>query len=445
MESFVDVWNSVKQWFLDQNIVSNVAFNLWICCLEPLKLKEGRAVFSVRSDFQKSIIEERYLPLIKDGFLNVLGFDVDVEIMSSTEGASNEEPSKNTTFKSSAAFGSGNEYDYTFETFIVGSSNKFAHAASLAVAANPSGAYNPLFIYGGSGLGKTHLLYAICNEIAVNHPDYNIIYVKGEEFTNKLIEAIRNESTQDFHEKYRLADVLAVDDIQFIGGKERTQEEFFHTFEALYQSGKQIILTSDRAPKEIKTLEDRLRTRFEMGLLADVQPPDLETRIAIIKRKAELIDINIPGEVAEFIANKLKSNIRQLEGTVKKLKAYRLLTNTSPSIALAQVAIKDILTDNQPIPLTVERIIGEVSRSFGVSVSDIRSQKREAKISKARQVAVFIVRGITQMSMSDIGKEFGDRDHSTIVYTLQQAERSINSNVSLKETVDDIIRNIKNN
>lgn len=443
MESFAEVWNSVKQWFLDQNVLSNVAFNLWICCLEPVKLKEGRATFSVRSDFQKSIIEERYLSLIKDGFVNVLGFDVDIDIITAAEDENNEMRTSS-SFKTSAVFGSGNEYEYTFDTFIVGSSNKFAHAASLAVASNPSGAYNPLFIYGGSGLGKTHLLYAICNEIAANHSDYNIIYVKGEEFTNKLIEAIRNESTQDFHEKYRQADVLAVDDIQFIGGKERTQEEFFHTFEALYQSGKQIILSSDRAPKEIKTLEDRLRTRFEMGLLADVQPPDLETRIAIIKRKAELIDINIPSEVAEFIANKLKSNIRQLEGTVKKLKAYKLLTNTSPSIALAQVAIKDILTDNQPVPLTVERIIGEVSRSFGVSVSDIRSQKREAKISKARQVAVYIVRNITQLSMADIGKEFGDRDHSTIVYTIQQAERSIKKNSALKETVDDIIRNIKN-
>ena len=234
-----------------------------------------------------------------------------------------------------------------------------------------------------------------------------------------------------------------MDDIQFIGGKESTQEEFFHTFNALYQDGKQIVLTSDRPPKEIKTLEDRLRTRFEWGLLADIQPPDFETRIAIIRRKAELLGLQIPDEVAEYIANRLKNNIRQLEGAVKKLNAYKQLAGSPPSILIAQNAIRDILNDNQPIPITVERIISEVSRTYGVSAGDIRSSKRSAQVSTARQISMYIVREITQMSMSTIGEEFGGRDHSTVVYAIQQVEKNMKQDSRFKETVDDIIKNIR--
>jgi len=288
-------------------------------------------------------------------------------------------------------------------------------------------------------------LYAICNEILKTSPQSNIIYVKGEDFTNELIEAIRSETTKEFHSKYRQAEVLLVDDIQFIGGKESTQEEFFHTFNSLYEAGKQIVLTSDRPPKEIKTLEDRLRTRFEWGLLADVQPPDFETRIAIIRRKAELLDINIPDDVAEYMANKLKTNIRQLEGAVKKLKAYKLLAGTPPSILIAQNAIRDILNDHQPVPVTIERIISEVARTYnGVSPQDIRSSKRSANISSARQVSIYIVREITQMSMSAIGEEFGGRDHSTIVYAIQQVEKNMDVDPRYKELIEDIIKNVRN-
>lgn len=335
------------------------------------------------------------------------------------------------------------DYDYTFNNFIVGSSNKFAHAAALAVATNPSNSYNPLFIYGASGLGKTHLLIAIKEEIKSRSGNSLVIYKRGEEFTNELISAISTESTNQFRESYRHCDVLLVDDIQFISGKERTQEEFFHTFNSLYQSGKQIVLTSDRPPKEIKTLEDRLRTRFEWGLLADIQPPDFETRMAIIRRKAELLNFEIPDEVAEYIANRLKNNIRQLEGAVKKLKAYRHLAGAAPSVLVAQNAIRDILNDNQPIPITVERIITEVSRTFGVNPADLRTAKRAAQISTARQVAIYIVREITQMSMSVIGMEFGGRDHSTIVYAIQQVERQMEKDPRYKETVEDIVKNIR--
>ena len=336
------------------------------------------------------------------------------------------------------------EYAYTFDTFIVGSSNKFAHAAAMAVATNLSSNYNPLFIHGPSGLGKTHLLMAICNEVNRNHPDLKILYVQGEEFTNELIDAIRNENTAGFHDKYRSADVLLVDDIQFIAGKESTQEEFFHTFNTLWQAGKQIVLTSDRPPREIRTLEERLRTRFEWGLMADISAPDFETRIAIIRRKAELLDFEIPDDVAQYIANRIKSNIRQLEGAVKKLKAYKLMIGASPSIALAQNAIKDILNDNQPVAITVERIIDEVSRTFGVSSADIRSNRRTAAISNARQVAIYIVREVTQMSMAAIGQEFGGRDHSTIVYANSQVEKQMASDRKYKETIEDIIKNIRN-
>ncbi len=418
MKSFEEVFDMVCD--ICREEVSAVAYNLWISCLEPVGLEGNEAVLYVMSNFQRGIIQEKYMHILKKAFLEVLGFEVNVRIKTSEDADAPNLAQNTQNTGPTPHFEPGGDYEYTFQTFIVGASNKFAHAASLAVATNPAGAYNPLFIYGGSGLGKTHLLYAIENEIKKNNPSQNILYVKGEEFTNELIESISNKNMSDFHNKYRNVDVLLVDDIQFIAGKESTQEEFFHTFNTLYHEGKQIVLTSDRPPKEIKTLEDRLRTRFEWGLLADVQPPDFETRIAIIRRKAQLLDINVPEDVAEYIANRLKNNIRQLEGAVKKLKAYKLLDESPPSITTAQSAIRDILNDNQPVPVTVERIIGEVSRTFGVSPKDIRSNKRAAQISSARQISMYVIREITQMSMSAIGDEFGGRDHSTVVYAMGQ-------------------------
>ena len=325
---------------------------------------------------------------------------------------------------------------------MVGSGNSLAHAAAWAVANNPAKSYNPLFLHGGSGLGKTHLIYAICGRIRQNHPDYKLLYVKGEEFANELILAIRNGTTAEFTEKSRQADLLAVDDIQFIAGKESTQEEFFHTFNSLYECGKQIILTSDRPPKEIKTLEDRLRTRFEWGLLVDVQPPDFETRVAIVKRKAELLHLDLPEDVAEFIANHLKNNIRQLEGAVKKLNAYYMLEGIAPCIGVTTTAIKDTLNDTQPIPVTIEKIINEVARTYNVIPSDIRGKKRSANVSAARQMSMYIIREITGMSMEAIGSEF-QRDHSTVVYSINTMEKNIGKDRHLKETVDDIMKNIR--
>ncbi|MDF2567492.1 MAG: chromosomal replication initiator protein DnaA [Oscillospiraceae bacterium] len=456
MESFMEVFNHVKSLCAEQ--ITEIAYNLWIQPTEPVKFENDTAFIYVKSDFQKKILIEKYITLLATCFREVLGFEINVAILTESDinqqgspvpeklDLSAENPQKRAELEQSIQSG---EYEYTFDTFIVGNSNNFAYAACKAVAQKQAGSYNPLFIYGPSGLGKTHLLLAVSNYIKQHNQNTNIIFVSGEAFTNELISAIGkgsgHGSNHDFHNKYRNADMLLVDDIQFIAGKESTQEEFFHTFNELHQLGKQIILTSDRPPKDIKTLEDRLRTRFEWGLLTDISPPDFETRIAIIRRKAELLQIEIPDEVAEFIANRLKNNIRQLEGAVKKLKAYKLLAGSPPSITVAQNVIRDILNDNQPVPVTVERIISEVARTFNVSTEDIRSKKRAAQISLARQVSVYVVRDITQMSLASIGEEFGGRDHATIVYALQQVEKSMEKDSHHKEIIEDIIKNIRNN
>ncbi len=450
MDSFSDLFSYVCRYCRSQ--ISEVAYNLWINDIKPLSFDGKTAYLFVETEFKKSIVEEKYLGLLKEAFENVLGFEADViltyvdndaEPETEPEHASTDDAKAPVVMSGTEQDNFGGEYEYTFDTFIVGPSNKFAHAASWAVASNPAKSYNPLFIYGASGLGKTHLVCAICEEIKKNNPDYTIVYVKGEEFTNELITAISRKETSKFHDKYRVADMLAVDDIQFIGGKESTQEEFFHTFNTLFEGGKQIILTSDRPPKEIKTLEDRLRTRFEWGLLSDIQPPDFETRVAIIRRKAELLGFTMPDDVSEYVANRLKNNIRQLEGAVKKLNAYKQLAGSSPSILLAQNAIKDILSDNQPVPMTIDRIITEVARTYGVSPEDVRSSKRSGNISTARQVSMYIIREVTQLSMSTIGDEFNGRDHSTVVYACQQVQKTIGKDKHYKETVEDIIKNIR--
>ena len=372
-----------------------------------------------------------------------MGIPLGLKILSGEEASADPPALTPESSEPGSPFGpKGSDYEYSFENFIVGSSNKFAYAASQAVASKPAGYYNPLFIYGGSGLGKTHLLYAICNEIRKNTPSVKIIYTKGEYIANELIEAIGSGTTPEFRAKYRQVDVLLVDDIQFIAGKISTQEEFFHTFDALHQANKQIVLTSDRPPKEIATLEERLRTRFEMGLLADIQPPDLETRIAIIKRKAKLLDLVISDNVAEYIASQLKNSVRQLEGAVKRMRAQYLLGGEAPSLITAQNAIRDIRNDSQPVPVTVERIITEVARTMNVTPEDIRSTKRSAPISQARQVAEYVVRDITGLPMKSIGEEFGTRDHSTIVYAIQKVENRMTKDPSFKGMVMDIIKNI---
>ncbi|MBQ3531418.1 MAG: chromosomal replication initiator protein DnaA [Oscillospiraceae bacterium] len=442
MNSFDEILDFVKDYCKTQ--MTEVAFNLWIKDIEPVKLTGDEAHIRVNSEFKKNIVSEKYKDLLSRGFENVLGFLVEVKIDFSTENSEIQKPSYSVQTTEPAITVEPGEYAYTFDTFIVGSSNKFAHAAAMAVATHDIRNYNPLFIHGDSGLGKTHLLFAIMNEVKRRKPEAIVEYVKGEEFTNELIAAIRSQTTPEFREKYRKVDYLLVDDIQFIAGRDSTQEEFFHTFNALYESGKQIVLVSDRPPKEIKTLEDRLRNRFEMGLMADIQPADFETRIAIIQRKADLLKMDMPIEVAEYIANNLKSNIRQLEGAVKNIKANSLIYENKPiTIMMAQTAIRDILNDNQPIPVTISKIISEVGRTFNISEQDIKSNKRAANISRARQVAMYVIKDITQMSMAAIGEEFGGRDHSTVVYAISQTEKMMKTDSHLREIIEDITKNIK--
>lgn len=444
METLKEAWSGVLDYLHTLPDISEVAFNVWLSCIEPVSIEDDKVIVYVHTNFQRKIIAEHYTEKLKSAIENVLGLPLDLEIRSgeddapsSSAPAPQEDPDEGNLFGSNTA-----NYEYSFENFIVGSSNKYAHAASQAVAKNPAGHYNPLFIYGGSGLGKTHLLYAICNEIKKNSPDVKILYTKGEYMTNELIESLRNKSSAEFRAKYRQVDVLMVDDIQFIAGKEATQEEFFHTFEALHQANKQIVLTSDRPPKEIATLEDRLRSRFEMGLLADIQPPDLETRIAIVKRKAQIFDVAIDDDVAAYIAGQLKSNVRQLEGAIKRLRAQCILNGERATINTAKMAIRDIQNDNPPIPVTVDRIISEVARTMNVTPEDIRSSKRSANVSQARQVSAYVVRSITGLSMKAIGEHFGTRDHSTIVYAIKKVEDMMAKDPSFKGRVNDIIKNV---
>ncbi len=447
MNSFVEVFDEVQEYCKKKvagGELTDVAYRLWIETLRPVKLDGQVAYLCVKSEFQRDTTMKNYGKLLTEAFMNVLGFEVEIRINLSDE----EDESDNTPIikrlELEQSF-SNAEYDYTFETFIVGRSNEFAHAACQAVAKHLGGAYNPLFIHGPSGLGKTHLLTAISNEIKLKKPGTNIIYVTGETFAIELINAIQQKKdTSLFHNKYRSADVLLVDDIQFIAGKESTQEEFFHTFNELHKIGKQIVLTSDRPPKDIKTLEDRIRTRFEWGLIADISSPDFETRVAIIRRKAELLDLTIPDDVAEYIANRLKSDIRQLEGCVKKLKASKHLVGTPPSIAQAQNTIREILSDDQPAPITFERILNEVAGIYSITADDIRSNKRSSQISTARKVASYIIKETTNMSFKSIGLELGGRDHSTIIYYNDDIIASIKKDARLKETIEDIIKNIQN-
>ncbi len=454
MNSFDDVFARVKEYCLKEGGLSEVAVKLWIGSLQPLSLKGTVAAFTVQSDFQRNIVLQNYEDLLKEAFENILGFPVDLVIQvvepadeyntsaqrNQGAGSADDIDQRHADLEKSLE---GANYEYTFSTFIVGRSNEFAYAACTAVAKEPGKNYNPLFIYGPSGLGKTHLMHAIAHEVKQKNPDYNIIYVTSEEFGNDLIRGINDNNMVSFHDKYRSADVLLIDDIQFFTNKDRMQEEFFHTFNKLHAEGKQIVITSDKPPKELKTLEERIRTRFEWGLITDITTPDFETRIAIIRRKAELLDLVIPDDVSEFIANRLKSNIRQLEGAVKKLKALKALAGSPPSISMAQSVIKDILNDDQPIPVTVEKIIAEVADVYGVTPDEIRSSKRSSQISTARKVAVYVVREITQMPLQSIGTEFGGRDHSTIVYAINNIEAGMKRDENLKQLVTDIIKNIR--
>lgn len=452
MNSFKELFDNVKQYCLENGKIPAIGIKTWIDPLTPVNFDGSNAIFSVGTEFQKNIVMGTYASVLTDAFLNLLGLNVNIIINVESDSPDTPTPvpteaeleKKNAELEKTYKFAN---YDYTFDTFIEGPSNSFALACSKSVAKNCGeheiSGYNPLFIYGPSGMGKTHLITAIANEVRNTRPEYNIVYTTSETFGNDLIAAIQKNQISDFHEKYRNADMLLIDDIQFLAGKERMQEEFFHTFYKLHQEGKQIVITSDKPPKELITLEARLRTRFEGGLIADISAPDFETRLAIITRKSELLDLKMPSEVSEFMANRLKSNIRQLEGAVIRLKALNHFAGSPITISMAQSVIRDVLTDEQPIPITVEKIISEVSTVYGVSPEDLRSNKRSQQISIARKVAIYVVREITDMPLASIGTEFGGRDHSTIVYSVNSVVAAIQKDANLNNLVSDIIKNIR--
>lgn len=433
MDSVYDLWRQITPTLHED--IGDTAYNVWIKPLQPVEMNAREFILKVPSPMHREVIAGRFIernirPLLKE----LLGIDMNVKMVLEQELE---------TINSLALDLTDAGYEYTFDTFIVGASNRFAHAAAQSVALNPGGSYNPLFIYGPSGLGKTHLLFAIRDQILRNNPKANIVYIKGDQFTNELIESVSKSTMVEFRNKYRYADVFLMDDVQFIGGKVSTQEEFFHTFENLHQAHKQIVLTSDRPPKEINTLEDRLRSRFENGLLADVQPPEFETRVAIVKRKAAYFNLDIPDATCQFIADKIKSNIRQLEGVVKKMNVMCMMDKERPSIATATSVIREIQNDVEPLPVTIERIVEEVSRALEVNPEDIYSRRHAQAISLARQACMYCVRETTNLSYDEIGSNFGGRDHTTVIYAVQRIQQLIDQKPDFKALIRDIINNIR--
>ncbi len=449
MESFNDVWNSALA--LIKERVSEASYNTWISMLRPIRFDDDEAFLYAQSVFQKGIISSKFKREIEQALFDVMGFEVRATILAEEDVSpklrdkNQDKNAQDFKFEEKSQKSTGNlNLDLTFENFVVGNENKFAHAAALAVANNPAGVYNPFFIYGKSGLGKTHLLCAIANEIKKNNPNATIMLVKGEDFTNELIQAIKNGEQVNFRNKYRYVDVFLVDDVQFIGGKVSTELEFFHTFEALFEAKKQIIVTSDRPPKEMATLEDRLKTRFESGLIADIQPPEYETRVAIVQRKAKSLNLDLSDEIMEYIATKLKNNVRELEGAVKKIKAYSLIfVGQTPTIGIVQTVIQSVIKENVSADVTPEIIVEHVSKYYDVTKEDIYSQKRPSHILNARQVAMYITREMTEMSLSMIGDHFGGKNHSTVLHSINQVESKMEKDSKFSQTINEMIENIK--
>ncbi len=426
--------------------VSSAIMTKWIKTLVPVSFDDDCLVLETATEFTKGIVK-RFIPQIQTAAENVLGFDIKVNI--TVDEKTNQVQENTETKNNGSSFGefhseiNSKNFEPTFSNFIVGNTNQFAYVAAVAVTNNPGSVHNPLFIYGESGLGKTHLLKAIRAELKRTRPGMNILYTSGENFLNEMINHMGEKNMGEFHNKYRNADILLMDDIQFIGKTSVAQEEFFYTFEALINQGKQIVLTSDRPPKDIPTLEERLRSRFVQGLLADIQPPMLETRIAIIRRKAQAFEMNIPDDVVEFIAERLKNNVRQIEGVVNKLYAVYSIDGNAPTIGVANDIIKDIIYYAQPTEVTINNIIDKVAASFGVSPEDIRSEKKKAEISNARQFAMYIMREVTNLTYEEIGAQFGGKKHSTVIYSIEASESKMEDNPQLKTTVYDIMKSIK--
>lgn len=433
MNSLNDIWASVMEILSGE--LTQTAVNTWFSDCTPVEISDSTLILHTSSDFKRSIIKSRFEETICAALYELFSCPFELVVLAGEDELQEYREKKPSSEDMPEMEG------YTFDRFVVGPSNKFAHAAAIAVAQNPGKTYNPLFIYGNSGLGKTHLLLSIGQAIRQTMPAANIAYVKAEDFVNQMIRSIQSGTTEMFRQKYRNADLLLMDDIQFIAGKESTQEEFFHTFNCLYEAGKQIVITSDRPPLEMVKLDDRLRTRFEGGLLADVQPPDVETRMAIIRNKAAQFGMMLSDDVVKYIAENITSNVRQLEGVVKRLTAYRDILDDTITVDSVKRAIKDVIRTGTYIP-TPEVIIEETARYYQLTAEDLRSQRRSKNTAMARQVSMYLMRNLTNLSLKDIGAEYGDRNHATVLSSIRKVEDLLKSDPNMAGTVRDITSNI---
>lgn len=445
LENIDELWQAALTKIEEK--VSKPSYDTWLKNTLAVELNKTTLTVSAPNEFARDWLENQYTKVINEVLEEVTGSRLETKFIIPDTSPEVEEvkqekkelkPLSNQDFPKSML----NE-KYTFDTFVIGAGNRFAHAASLAVAEAPAKAYNPLFIYGGVGLGKTHLMHAIGHYVREHNPDAKVAYVTSEKFTNEFINAIMENKSNAFRNKYRNIDVLLIDDIQFIAGKESTQEEFFHTFNALHEESKQIIISSDRPPKEIPTLEDRLRSRFEWGLITDITPPDLETRIAILNKKAKAEGLEIPNEVMLYIANQINTNIRELEGALIRVVAYSSLVNQDIDAALAAEALKDIIPSNKPKEITVEGIQEVVSRKYSIRMEDFAAKKRTKSIAFPRQIAMYLSRELTDLSLPKIGEEFGGRDHTTVIHAHEKITNLIAEGGSFSKEIDELIETIK--
>ena len=438
-----DIWNNSLSKF-EERIGSNVV-ELWFRPIKLSQVKEQQVTLDIPNRFFKDWIEDSYPDIIAESLEGILGYPVTVRFRIA-EKIDPDVKKKDIRLESRkqrlATRGIYLNPKYTFENFVIGPSNQFAQAAAKAVAEAPGRAYNPLFVYGGVGLGKTHLITAIGNAVIDKIPDFTVIYVSAEQFTNEVVSAIRHEKMGELKEKFRNVDLLLLDDIQFIANKTQTQEEFFHTFNTLYEKQKQIVISSDRPPKEIGSVTDRLRSRFSMGLIADIQPPELETKIAIVLKKAQMEKINLPNEVAYYLAARVKSNIRELEGCLIRLGAQASLTGKPIDIEMAKYILRDLVEEDEK-PLTTDRIQSVVCEHFGLKLADIKAKKRTKEIVLPRQIAMYLSKQLTGMSLSDIGKNFGGKDHATVIYACKQIEDKRAKDEMFNRMVESLLRKIK--